>query len=1195
MMDSMGTDSARGTVPTTNNAGSNDHYTNNNSGSSSSNSDELVDDGGTFIVNAAAANTGSSDSGARNRGFPIPASEINHMFSPLSIELMFQRSPSAGDSNSDTRASASITGMLWRNGSRNSDGMSSNTMGEQGNTLKQLLSNGSNPSPHDGTNGQRMQGAPAITAVRNSSLVTPTSPPETVTSHASMQSQITGYPTSALPYSAGGIPLLTLSNLSLHGSQRGNQRLPPIPSSPHLGTPSRQSLSSTASSTASMHRKPLPEKPARSANPGAADRTRGGAPPIGGPSALPPQLPHASRRGAGIVDRRLGHRPATMYEVMPNEHSFSPIHSSIGPGQRQQTAGPMLRQEVLDKAARRSQPTTPFDPHSPALSSSSSKRPMSMMQRLPPSTVHPVAGRSPPNDDNTVIPGGSRPRAFTWNSLDEGQQQHQQSTRGPQRMQHNVQPRRRQLPLSHQVAASQIGAGLIRPASTTLYGATKLPESAAALHGRKASDGSAQLLTPKDFDVPLPDRIGDMVLDKEIGEWVHIDDLAHLSAAGSPLTRSPTSAHLDSQQTMAKVPSSARSSISTHSHTSAFPQPLPTEKEDGHDSYGTGLVSPASNQHRAVREMVERKGVSRRESTLRSRRGSEDEALGSIVHRLMTPTASPDGTVELNLAGSGIRNLEGLSQTASHLESIYLDRNKLQGLSGLPMTLVNLTASSNWIRFSASDKNKFRFASELPHLENVDLSSNEISDISVFSGLTHLRVLVLSRNRMESLGGLRRCRKLALLRLRDNYVTDFDLDPSEVPLLDTIDLFNNRLRVLPANIAEFERLASINLVKNDLSCVELQWPPAFAVRELKLSENPHVLRKDGGVIDVHAWAEKFPSLKTLYLDTCSIKHLARSTSSSSTSPSAAAWPSLFNLSLRGNATQPELVIDFGCIPNAKNVYAPDTRLLLPQLLPPMRHLRQLVLRNAGLRFLPSNMAEALPHLEQLDICNNPDLADMGPLPKLMSLVSLMCRAVPFSKAGHAQVVEELPKAPVAGKRPASGGLEAFPEIDYELSESQIMSGSGGGNSSAWGDAADEIRTLQSLKNLKRLKVLDLRFNQGTNDLYAPAPHSTLVLPSDGLYSPEASSQRVFGDVDAMAGPGWRSRSSTMTQCANGSGGPPPVRVDEAAWRRRDAAFWSHVNQTQQQSISYRRMVYRRAAKSMFPQLETLDGIKCNDH
>ncbi|KAJ2347159.1 Leucine-rich repeat protein, partial [Coemansia sp. RSA 2618] len=537
----------------------------------------------------------------------------------------------------------------------------------------------------------------------------------------------------------------------------------------------------------------------------------------------------------------------------------------------------------------------------------------------------------------------------------------------------------------------------------------------------------------------------------------------------------------------------------------------------------------------------------------------EDEALGSIVQRLMTPATSPEACTVLDLSGAGIRTLTGLSQITSRLEAICLSGNKLQSLSGLPTGLVCLRAPSNWIRFSPADQEKFMFARELPHLEQIDLSANEISDISVFSGLRHLRVLELNRNRIDSLRELHGCRRLSHLRLRDNFLASFDLAASESPLLTTVDMFNNRLRVVSASIADFGQLAKVNMVKNDLEKIELHGAAAEGIRELRLSENPLILRRNGGAVDADQWMAKFPNLKTLYLDVCSVRQLGRLGSADASNLQSVAsvdenagWPSLFNLSLRGNALRPPLAIDFACVRNMKNLYTPDTQMTLPRTLPPMHSLLQLVMCNAGLTQLPLNMGAAMPHLRLLDVSNNPDLVDFAPILQLSaSLEILKCRAVGFgdSVAGATTPFE------------SSGGLKTFPDPDRSSSNGQTM--------------------LQHLSKLRRLRKLDFRFNKCTAELYAPllpsVPGSASAL--DGVLSPQMPGTSVMGE-----------------------GGHVPVamptgmaRIDEEAWLRQDHAYVSSLKMTRQTAVLRRRENYWIAAIRLFPRLEELDGTKTGPH
>ncbi|KAJ2300765.1 hypothetical protein IWW55_003887, partial [Coemansia sp. RSA 2706] len=836
-----------------------------------------LNDGGTFIVNP---ETDATDSEMKQRP-PVSASEFNHMFSPLTIEQMFQRCPSRSDS-ANTRTSASIAGLLWRNGGSGSNGGGGGdgSIASAGDTLKLLLSNGSNPADHDGRYPQQQQQQQQqyqadpqlpqqyqdqyvrpVSVADNGSLVTPFSPPETVASQASAHEEAQQAP---IPRPESARPASTAPLSHRRSVQLEGRRIPLIPNSPHLRPGSRASMISL-SSNALARRSQAAEHP----HSGPVEAPMGqNLRPL---SIQPPERPMPATANPQL---RVVHRPAPIRETAQADYYGQPlqIHSAIGPGPNsRQQIDQSLRHEVLDKVARRSQPTTPYDAHIPL---PSNQRPVSMVQRNHAAeygyTYDPQSGT-----DITILPGDSRARAYMWGDSPEQLHQHQQYQQ-QQQPPASADPRTQRYARPH--SGSQASGSLSRT------GSLRKTDYPSISQVRKSSDSSAHLLTPKDFGGPLPDRVGNMVLNRELGEWVKIEDYTQPSRAASPESRS-TQAQQES-----RGPGSQRSSISISSHTSAFPLPLPTNKT----TYGIGLISPVENQRRPVHEMSERRPA---------RRGTvskpiEDEALGSIVQRLMTPATSPEACTVLDLAGSGIRNLAGLSQITSRLEAISLSNNKLQTLSGLPMGLVCLRASSNWIRFSAADQSRFMFARELPHLEEIDLSANEISDISVFSGLRHLRVLDLSRNRIDSLRELRGCRRLSHLRLRDNILVAFDLAANETPLLTTLDMFNNRLRVVPASIAEFGQLARINLVKNDLERIELHGAPADGIRELKLSENPLILRRNGGIVDVDQWMVKFPGLKTLYLDVCNVRQLGRASGDGASLQSADdhAWPSLFNLS-----------------------------------------------------------------------------------------------------------------------------------------------------------------------------------------------------------------------------------------------------------------------------------------------------------
>ncbi|KAJ1829772.1 hypothetical protein LPJ56_000084 [Coemansia sp. RSA 2599] len=1174
----------------------------------------------TFLINH-----GSGDGSARLPQMPVSGLNLDHMFKPLPLIRMFDEGPFENENAGDTQKSSSISGLLWNKHGKGDRRNASGSIEGAGDTLRAMLSNGSNPVEEQSRQRQRQEQQEQFMAlVEQESLITPSSPPDTVASQGSAQEDTAAYSyvhQGSQPASLAGslrrsssvrTPVSQPQSVPATGSSLSHRRsvqydgrhMPPIPGSPQLRSSSRMSPAAYGQSGNSARTHAI--QPPASARPSSSTGDHY-------------QYQSYLQRQRHHVGRPASSRPVPMHGVLSAASDFSShplqIHSAVGPSTRYQQQQQQhqrqnqpqtqqlqpslsqpqiqcdvsLRHEVLDKIARRSQPNTPYDgngnpPSSYRPPSSMGLRPVSSMDY---SHFQPIYT----SEDITVLPGDSRLRAhlFSQNQSNAGMGHHHAHEGNPSPHDyHNHQQQQQQQRQSQLKSSSSYTSGLNqRQDAASHFDSIRRAEHAALSQVRKTSESSAHLLTPKDFNVPLPTRVGNMVLDQEIGEWVEIGESSqvqsrrnspnsrgsggHVGNSSGPLVESPL-------HTAYKGPASGRSSISTISHTSAFPRPLPTNVDGRNSTIGMGLISPVENQRMVVREMTERKAA-RRNSTSQ-RRPIEDEALGSIVQRLMTPATSPDACTALDLSGSGIRNLSGLAQLTSRLEAICLSGNKLRSLTGLPTGLVSLRAPSNWIRFSVGDADKFSFARELPHLEEIDLSANDIGDISVFSGLRHLRILELNRNRIESLRGLCGCRRLLQLGLRDNIVTSFDLDATEAPLLASLDLFNNRLRVIPASIADFTHLSRVNMVKNDLEQVELHGSPAEAIRELRLSENPLLMRSNSGVVEVGVWQSKYPNLKTLYLDICNIRQLARPANVLSTSidahpkpdMAASSWLSLFNLSLRGNALQPLLAIDFDCLSNLKNLYAPDTHMVLPRSLPVMNHLLQLVLCNASLSRLPANMGAALPQLKLLDVSNNPELNDPQPILQLApSLEVLKCRTVGFGD-GNA----------------ATPGIQTFPDVPNDNNP-------GNGANSASGafsmENAGECNLLRTLSKLRRLRRLDLRFNQCNRDLYAPLPSlSSLALQSG------ASSSSAALSLDGALSPQMAGQGGGMGDGgAAASGIVSSARIDEEAWLRQDHAYIHGLKLTHQTEVTQRREKYWITAISLFPRLEELDGIKVGPH
>ncbi|KAJ1680099.1 hypothetical protein EV182_000685, partial [Spiromyces aspiralis] len=150
----------------------------------------------------------------------------------------------------------------------------------------------------------------------------------------------------------------------------------------------------------------------------------------------------------------------------------------------------------------------------------------------------------------------------------------------------------------------------------------------------------------------------------------------------------------------------------------------------------------------------------------------DTEALNTILHCLNSESRALHQLTSINLSGCGIHSLSGMASIFPSLDSINLNGNKLTTLDGLPGSTAVLSAAMNWISSPEGDdlshaqgdggsssgggiKGIYLYADFLPHLEHVDLSDNQITNIGIFSGLRHLRTLIVDKNRLTSLSRLR--------------------------------------------------------------------------------------------------------------------------------------------------------------------------------------------------------------------------------------------------------------------------------------------------------------------------------------------------------------------------------------------------------------------------------------------------------
>ena len=109
---------------------------------------------------------------------------------------------------------------------------------------------------------------------------------------------------------------------------------------------------------------------------------------------------------------------------------------------------------------------------------------------------------------------------------------------------------------------------------------------------------------------------------------------------------------------------------------------------------------------------------------------------------------------------------------------------------------------------------------EIPWIQALSLSNNNISDISLLSQMTQIHKLALTNNRIENIDVLEGLPKLRFIFLADNLVKDISKINSQ-PRLKKLVLHGNQISSLP-NLSQFTLLAYLDLGNNPLECPSVE-------------------------------------------------------------------------------------------------------------------------------------------------------------------------------------------------------------------------------------------------------------------------------------------------------------------------------------------------------------------------------------
>ncbi|KAF7196572.1 Septation initiation network scaffold protein cdc11 [Pseudocercospora fuligena] len=309
-------------------------------------------------------------------------------------------------------------------------------------------------------------------------------------------------------------------------------------------------------------------------------------------------------------------------------------------------------------------------------------------------------------------------------------------------------------------------------------------------------------------------------------------------------------------------------------------------------------------------------------------------------------------TKQLDLHDQGLRSVYGLNDFCGGLQDMDVSGNDISYLEGAPGTLRNLIAK-NCLLSSLTPW------THLMNLQYLDISGNQLDNLTGLECLIHLRELRADDNNIESLDGILGLDGLLKLRARRNKLCSLDLEYSQWQRLEELDLCDNEI---------------------------------CHVRGLDMLERLQTLRLDGNHFTVpFETGQQLPNLKHLSLQDCGLRHL-----------NTTSMPALRTLQLDRNrlmtvfgmgACKQLDVLSMRCqsLPQKgqrlqileRPLHARTVRLSgnnvpsldLPDSLLSMQHLE---LASAGLQELPDDFGLKLPNLVTLNLNFN-SLKDIRPL------------------------------------------------------------------------------------------------------------------------------------------------------------------------------------------------------------------------
>ncbi|RUP46252.1 hypothetical protein BC936DRAFT_147163, partial [Jimgerdemannia flammicorona] len=321
-----------------------------------------------------------------------------------------------------------------------------------------------------------------------------------------------------------------------------------------------------------------------------------------------------------------------------------------------------------------------------------------------------------------------------------------------------------------------------------------------------------------------------------------------------------------------------------------------------------------------------------------------------------TPPQSPDFFLAMNSVFRVISNTHPYHEWNA-IRSLDLSGHRIENVCKLDAVLPGL---ESLILLTTLES----FA-HLANLEFLDVSDNDIVEVTGISSLRHLREFYADFNRIESCVAMGRMEGLLRLSLQGNNITEINFGECRLQRLEVLNLSKNQIQRLE-NLEPMSSLTSLNLDSNDIQVVNIKSPLA-KLQIVRLNFNSLIEFDANG----------FVGLRTLYIDENRMMRMH----------GAQSLARLDSFSLR-EQDGADINIELRHLRNVRKLYLSGNSMRTIEPLVGFFKLEYLELASAQLKELPADLSRSIPNVAVINFSYN-SLEDLSPLIGLEYLKRLM--------------------------------------------------------------------------------------------------------------------------------------------------------------------------------------------------------------